>query len=368
MADFIDEMMGFDPTNLTAFQEPKSNHGDVLVYKTNPKDSKAEDGVYRSVVRLLVDPSNPKDSIVHSASYYLQSMDGNRLLKSPIGDGDRSDPIFCAWKRLWFSGDDSKKEFSKAIYNKNEANWCLVQILEDENKPEDVGHFMVMKLPKDIFVKLSAKMNPSAGSKNQPYPVMDPIIGLMLNLEVQPGPDDPKAPERKNREIKYSLSDFGDYAPIIQVDGKPLFNDDELGLIDTYVQAINDMQNGRTQKKKDEGKATLEKVKPQIRPLYKKALDYMKTQLATADDGKNLSVREHCGYKEWDDATKAFVEHFTQMTDAGVDPKTMTYQQFQTVQAAKVAAVAPQAPAQPNEPVPDPAADKKEEEDKDLPF
>lgn len=103
------------------------------------------------------------------------------------------------------------------MYDKTESQWVLVQILEDENQPELVGKIMVWKLPKAIFNKMTAKMNPSPESKKSPVPVMDYLIGLPLDLDVAPGPDDPKAPERKQREINYDLCDFDtEYAPIIK--------------------------------------------------------------------------------------------------------------------------------------------------------
>ena len=47
---FIDDVMGFDPTNLDVFHEQVSqNSFDANIYKTNPvKLSKAEDGHYRA--------------------------------------------------------------------------------------------------------------------------------------------------------------------------------------------------------------------------------------------------------------------------------------------------------------------------------
>lgn len=357
----IDSIMGFDPTNLNAFKEPTST-GDPCVYKTSPKLSKSEDGIYRSKVKILLNPFSPQDSIVHQASYYLQSADGNRLVRSSLGDGDKNCPLFRAWKSLWFSGDEAKKDFSKTVYDKSESNWVLVQVLEDENQPEMVGKFRVMKLAKIINEKLIAKMNPSDASKQKPYPVMDYLIGLTLDLEVQPGPDDPAHPERKQRETSYSLSQFGDYAPVIKTDGTPLLTEAEIELVDTYVEAINAMENGKTQKKRDDGKAMLTKVRPQIRPIYAKVIKYVEENLKT-DDGEKLDLKKHCGYTPWDENTVEFVNHFTEMTGAGVDPKSMTYAQFKASQGA-----VPVTNTQPTPETPQPEAPAQPEEDDDLPF
>ena len=63
MADFIDEVMGFDPSAVV-FNEPENRSYDSNVYKTNPKDSKSESGSYLSKVRVVYNPFNPKDSII----------------------------------------------------------------------------------------------------------------------------------------------------------------------------------------------------------------------------------------------------------------------------------------------------------------
>jgi hypothetical protein len=331
----IDDIMGFNPSDLSAFQE-KGPKADPNIYKTNPKDSKSDDGIYRAKLKVLLNPLDPHRSIVSQATYWLNMMDGSRPVRSSLSEGDKSCALFRAWKRLWFSGDEAKKEFSRKVYDKNESYWVIVQILEDENKPELVGQFRLMKLAKDIYEKLQARMCPTAASGKLPYPVMDYVIGLSLDLEVQPGPDDPTQPQRKQREISYSLSSFGDYATVIKTDGTPLLTEDEVELVDTYVTAINDSQNGKTAKKKQEGLTKLNEVKPQIRPIYEKVISYVEENLVDAVTGEKLDIQKYCGYTPWDDETKEVVRKFTEMTDACVDPSTMTYEQFKAKQAAEV--------------------------------
>jgi hypothetical protein len=363
----IDDIMGFDAQNLNAFQE-KGPKSDPNIYKTNPKDAKSEDGIYRSRIKILLNPIDPRNSIVSQATYWLNRMDGSRLVRSSLSEGDKSCALFRAWKRLWFSGDENKKEFSKKIYDKNESNWVLVQILEDENKPELVGQFRVMKLAKDIYDKLNSRMNPSASGKSS-YPVMDYVIGLALDLEVQPGPDDPAHPERKQREISYSLSNFGDYATVIKTDGTPLLSEDEVELVDTYVTAINDSQNGKTDKKRKEGLAKLAEVKPQIRPIYEKVITYVKENLNDVVTGEPIDLQKYCGFTPWDEETRRIVNEFTEMTDAMVDPATMTYEQFKAAQAAAQNGVAPATETAPATEAPAaPLQAKQPETVGDLPF
>ena len=307
---YIDDIMGFNPQNLEAFQEPVSNNNyDVNIYKTNPvKLSKADDGHYRSKLRIIYNPLDVKKSIVPQATYYLKDADGSILVRSKLANGDKSCPIFTAWKKLWFTPEtdpqqQQKKTWAREMFDKTESQWCLIQVLEDENQPELVGKILAWKLPKVIFNKMSAKMNPSPESKKAPVPVMDYLMGLPLDLDIIPGPDDPSAPERKQREISYDLCDFDtEYAPIIKVDGTPLFEESELETIDAYVTAREESIKGKTAAKKEAAQKTMEGLKDQIKTLYQKSLDYLKEN--------SFDLVKECGYQEWDDALKARVQHW----------------------------------------------------------
>ena len=319
MTDFIDEIMGFNPQDLSAFNEPAANNYDQNIYKTNPKDSKSEDGHYRSKLRVIYNPFNVKRSIVQQATYAMSDENGFFLVKSKLGEGDKECPLFKSWKKLWFSGDESKKEWARKMYEKSESQWVLVQILEDENKPELVGQIKAMKLPKAIFNKMTAKMNPSAESKKAPVPVMDYLIGLPLDMDVVPGPDDPKAPERKQREISYDICEFDtDYAPIIKVDGTPLFEESELEIIDSYVTANAELAKAKTEAKKAAAQKSVEELYEPIKNLYKKAMDYLKEN--------SLDLVEECAYKEWDEATTNRVNAWINTVVAMQDPKSGSVQ------------------------------------------
>lgn len=313
---YIDDVMGFDPTNLEAFQEPVAKDSyDANIYKTNPvKYAKSEDGVYRSTIKIIYNPFDFKKSIVQQATYFIQDQQGSLLVRSKLGDNDKSCPLFASWKKLWFSGDDAKKEWAKKMYDKTESQWVLVQVLEDVNQPELVGKILAWKLPKAIFNKMSAKMNPSAESKKAPVPVMDYLMGLPLTLEVTPGPDDPKAPERKQREISYDLCDFdADYTPIIKVDGTPFFTEAELEMIDSFVTARAEVVKAKTQAKKDAAAKIIEDMKDGIKELYQKALDYLKVEA--------LNLQEECGYKEWDENVAKRVENWINVVATMQDPR-----------------------------------------------
>lgn len=318
MTDFIDDVMGFNPNDLTIFNAPEATSTNNTVYRTNPKDSKAEDGHYRSKLRVIYNPNDIKQSIVKQATYAMNDQDGFFMVKSALANGDRNCPIFKAWKKLWFSGDETKKAWARQMFDKSESQWCLVQILEDDNRPEMVGQIKVMKLPKAIYVKLEALMNPSPESKKTPVPVMDYIFGRVLEMDVTPGPDDPQHPERKNREIKYDLCSFEtDPTPVIKVDGTPFFTDDELELIETYNNARNDLAKDKaTAKKKAEAQQILTDNQAAVRELYVKVIAYLKENA--------IDLVKECAYQPWTDEVTARVNNWIETVLALKDPKSET--------------------------------------------
>ena len=349
MTDFIDDVMGFNPTDLNVFNAPEATDFNQNVYKTNPKDSKAEDGHYRSKLRVIYNPNDIKQSIVKQTTYAMNDADGFFMVKSKLANGDRECPIFKSWKKLWFSGVEEKKEWARKMYDKSESQWCLVQILEDDNRPELVGQIKAMKLPKAIFVKLEALMNPAPETKKTPVPVMDYIFGRVLEMDVTPGPDDPAHPERKQREIKYDLCAFeADPTPVIRVDGTPFFTDEELELIDTYNTARVDLAKAKSDKKKQEAQQVLVDNQNAVRELYKNVIEYLKDNA--------IDLVKECAYQPWDEATEKRVQNWIDIVATMNDPKAVT--------SADVAA---ESATEPAEPVPA-AADEFMGLGMDVPF
>lgn len=314
MSNFIDEIMDFNPSELSVFQEPVSNNNyEQNIYKPNPAKSKSESGNYIAKVRLIYNAHNVKRSVVDQAVYAMKDQDGFFLVRSSLAEGNRDCPIFKSWKKLWFSGDEAKKAWAKQMYEKTESKWAMVQILEDENQPELVGQFKAMKLPKAIYEKMAARMNPAPETKKTPVAIMDYLIGLPLELNVQPGPDDPQNPTRKQREISYTLCDFeADYAPIIKVDGTPLFTDEELELIDNYNAAKQEIAKNKSKAKVEAAQKTIQDNMAAVKALYQKALDYVKEN--------SFDLVDECAYAEWDEATTKRVQSWIDTVAVMQDP------------------------------------------------
>jgi hypothetical protein len=347
----IDTLMGFDPENMTVFQENNSSKVNPNIYKTNPKDSKSEDGNYRSKLRVIYNPYSIKDSIVNQTTYAMRDGAGFFMAKAlPYDQGGKdSCPLFKAWKTVFFAnssfaskfaskmfpgeGNAAKREallqefnavqgygkeandkrfkgtelgklireYASENFERAESTWALVQILEDINKPELVGQIKVMKLPSDVLTKLEGKMHPAKESGKKSIDLMSWVLGYPLEMDVQPGPDDPKNPERRQREISYGLCDFStDFEPIRKIDGTPLFTDEQVAILDEYATARTDAEKAKTEAKK---KAAAEKIAKgsdlynKVRELVGIAYNYL------VNEAKVINLVDECAYKPWDPET-----------------------------------------------------------------
>lgn len=302
---FIDELMGFNPNEVAAFNEPENkSQGNPHQYKTNPLkvDSKiSPDGHYHAKVRIIYNPHDMKQSIVNNAHYAFSDANGFFMLDSKLALGDRNCKMFKAWKALHFNESPdqfevdgkmyTKKSWGDEMFDKTEERFCLVQIIEDANQPEMVGKFLGWRLPKCIFDTLVAKMNPTDKSK-APQDLMNYLFGPILELDVTPGPEDAAHPERRQREIKYTLCSFeADPTPIIAVTGEDLFNEDERDMVNDYASAKKVITDPKSSaKKKEEAKKTAMALVEPLKGLMQKAMDYVKENA--------INIVEEFGYHE----------------------------------------------------------------------
>lgn len=312
MTDF-NNFMDFNSSDLSCFNESEQTTTNSRIFNTNPvKFSKSEDKHYRCKVRLLYNVFNPKMSVVTQVRYNLNDAQGLFFADSKLGLGvEHKDecPLFTSWKKLRYSGDDKKVEWGKKMYEKREFKWVTAQVIEDDNRPEMVGKFVAIKLPKVIWNKMEAKMNPAVESKKAPQPVMDFLFGPILNMDVVPGPAG-----NEQRQINYDLCDFDvDPYPIIKTDGSALFNDEDIELIEKYNSLNIAIQKAKTQKVKDEKIAEKEVIKPEVAKLMGRAVDYMKEN--------SFDIEEEVGFKEWSPVLVERVQKWIDAVSEMKDPR-----------------------------------------------
>lgn len=319
------EILGFDPTSLSIFNEPEEkSSSNPLIYRTRPADSKSEDGIYRSTIKVVYNPHNFKNSIIEQQSYAMNDENGFFSVVSSLTVNDTDCPIFKAWKKCRYSEAGStlnkqclaKKDGGKELFDKRYARYAVVQILEDKNQPDLVGKYLFWKLPKSIWTLINSKMNPSKESNKSPIPIMDFLFGRSIDIEVKPGPDDPKNPERKTREISYEGELSEDAVSCINPDGSPLLNTEEQNVLDEYVSAMNKVWKSKDASERErlltEINASPNKVK--LQEIYKKKLEEIKSVCP--------NIEEHLSYKEWTPEVKVRVEKWINVVLSGNDPAT----------------------------------------------
>lgn len=320
------EILGFDPTSLSVFNEPEApkSAGNPLIYKTQPANSVSEDGVYRATIKVIYSPQNLKASILEQQTYAMQDVNGWFTVVSSLTNNDTKCPVFTAWKKCRYAEDgsplkmqcESKDKGGKALFDKRFARYVTVQILEDKNQPELEGKYMFWKLPKSIWDIINAKMSPSKESGKASIPVMDFLFGRAIELEVIPGPDDKNAPERKTRETKYMGELTDDVVSCVNPDGSPLLNDEEQEILDTYVKAMTKVWKTKSPDERAEMMKTInadENTKA-LGKIYKRVLEEIKS--FCPDLNANL------GYKEWTPEVKARVDAWINIVLSGNDPAT----------------------------------------------
>ena len=174
----LDDMMGYNALNTDIFAKPAENTGNPNIYRTNPKDTKAEDGHYHCKLRVLYNPFDKRRTIVHSETINLRDADGYLTVKSSLSDAEDQNspyfrdakkcPIFTQWKKVRFNDNLSEetREAAKKWWNENKrgADYMLVQVIEDNNKPEWVGRIAPWKVPSIVLKKIEGKRNPSKDS------------------------------------------------------------------------------------------------------------------------------------------------------------------------------------------------------------
>ena len=375
MQDVLDSLMSFDPSSMDAFKDndaPKSNPN---IYKTNPKDTKSEDGHYRAKVRVIYNPYDYSKSIVSKTEWYCQGgPSGSFMVNAPLEsrENDKTNPLAQASSKVFLAqgnfaelfakkniADPTKRatmiaefnavtgrgkeawqqkfkgtelgqmilDYAKSTFDNTTSTWAPVQILEDNNKPELVGQIKLMKLPKVVLTRLNAKMNPSEEAKKAgavPVDLMSWTLGYPLVIEVVPGPDDPQHPERKQREISYDLCDFStDFEPIIKTDGTPLFTDEQLEALEEFATARKDATTAKAAAKKATAAAKIaagSELYNKVRELTGIAYNYLK------DEAKMINIVDEIAYKPWDDAMKARVQEWIDEVTLTTFEKSLTSQ------------------------------------------
>ena len=317
-------LFDFDPTSLVQTEDSSSKQsGNPIIYNANPSRGNAEDGHYRSTIKVIFNPFSFKDSVVERQSYSITDENGWFEACSSLTNNDVNCPIFKAWKSLRYSSDPLKNSWAapeykggKGWFNKKTERWVTIQVLEDKNHPELEGQYMLWKMPKFIWTLISSKQTPSVESGKASIPVMDFLIGRAVELDVTPGPDDKTDPTRKNREISYDLSSLSeDPVACTNPDGSSLISEEQEEIVDKVVSMLKKVWKERNVEKRNEMMAKLQEnadVK-EFNRFYEEEVVPKIRQFCP-------NVKEEMQFKPWTPELEARVNAWLAKVTNGIDP------------------------------------------------
>lgn len=155
--------------SLDDFKEPERKGG--LIFKPEAKSGK--DGVYKAVVRFLPWHKDVKKSVMKKWACWLTNPATNesKMVDCPSTVGKKSVLQDLFWK---FKKSDSVAEQKLADnFSRRQKFASLIQIIKDDNEPENVGKIMVWPYGVKIFNKLQAEMKPEFGKPHIPFDLFE---------------------------------------------------------------------------------------------------------------------------------------------------------------------------------------------------
>ena len=158
-----------DLFNPGGIQEEKPKETEV--YSVSYK--KGKNNVYKSVIRFLPWYQNPSKNVFDKYVTYLKNPI-NKQIGRYIDNPREDSPVSNMYWRLVNTGDPRFVDFAKEIFASKRQYAALVQIIQDEQRPELVGQVKVFKFGKSIMDKLKAEEKPVVGQGINPF---HPIYG-----------------------------------------------------------------------------------------------------------------------------------------------------------------------------------------------
>ena len=161
----------FDVSDVSYSSEEVSND------KFYPEPTKGVAGVYKATVRFIPNLNNIPKSIIHKYVAYLENPLTNekRTLDSyrTLGKEKQKEcPICQMFFKLYNEEDASLRQHDRMFIQKD-VYYGLVQVLEDDANPQNVGRILWWRFGKTVHEKLDQEKNPTKGKGHLPHDVFD---------------------------------------------------------------------------------------------------------------------------------------------------------------------------------------------------
>lgn len=139
----------------------------------SPKPDNGKDGIYKAVVRFIPWHKDVKNSIRKKYSYFLEdpATGDKKMVDCPSNLGKKS-ILKDTWSKLYNSNSASDKKMAEK-FKRSLKCASLVQIIKDENAPENVGKIMVWTFGVKIYDKINNEMHPEIGKPHIPYDLFE---------------------------------------------------------------------------------------------------------------------------------------------------------------------------------------------------
>lgn len=155
--------------SLDDFKEPERKASNIF----KPEAKGGKDGVYKAVVRFLPWHKDVKKSIMKKWSCWLTNPANSeaKMVDCPSTVGQKSVLQDLFWK---FKKSDSVAEQRLADnFSRRQRFAALVQIIKDDNNPDNVGKIMAWPFGTKIYNKLQAEMKPEFGKPHIPFDLFE---------------------------------------------------------------------------------------------------------------------------------------------------------------------------------------------------
>lgn len=318
------DVLGFDPSQLSVFSQTDkpASSGNNLLYHTRPEESKSEDGVYRSTIKIIYNPFDFANSIFEQQAYWLEDADGGFMAVSSLTNNDTNCPIFKAWKKCRYADPGTPlwkqqakvEEGGRSLFNKRFSRYATIQVMVDKNHPELEGKYMFMKLPKAIYETVKAKTSPAKESGKCPIPVMDFLFGRSIDLEVRPG-EGAKGSLEYKRGTSYFCEISDDTMCCTNPDKSPLLTPEQEMVVETYVTQMKKVWKEKDAKQREIilAEVNADPNTARLREFYPAIIEKIK--------GFCPNVVEEFQYKPWDEALTNRVNKWINCVLEGNVPK-----------------------------------------------
>ena len=205
-------------------EKPASNRS---IFKPEAKAGK--DGVYKAVVRFLPWHKDVKKSLMKKWSCWLTNpaTSESKMVDCPSTVGKKSvlQDLFWKYKNSESTADQKLAE----NFSRRQRFASLVQILKDDNNPDNVGKILVWPYGIKIHNKLQAEMKPEFGKPHIPFDLFEGKP-FLVHVTLVAGFNN------------YDNSRFLDERVPISIDGTIMEKNQEcLGKIKTFLEASPDL-------------------------------------------------------------------------------------------------------------------------------